>query len=421
MLDGILRLLHPFMPFVTEEIWQAIPHDGELLASAAWPRAKRSWVDAEAERQVEFLKQLVVAVRNLRVEIGLPPGRRVPLVVRGDRRAARADRAALRPDPSAGADRDAHPGARRLAAAGGGLGGGERDRGVPAARGPDRPRRRARSRLAREADKLLADLENSKKKLRNQDFLTKARAEVVAKEQQRLASARGDAREAATRPGQPAHRPAVASAVIHCAAVPAALDARRRARRPWTDATRRDRPHAPPPRQRLSTLPKASSRASTGSVPVWVVLGTLLVAALLRYREALRTPFNFEEIYVLFLARKGFHGMLATLAQDVEQPLHFIVTWAWRGLGGEGALWLKTVPMLCGLLPDPGDVPARPRDVRQVGGVLAPRWRWRSRPPTSTSRSRPTTTRCSGCSTRSRCGSRGAGSSAAGRPTACCT
>jgi hypothetical protein len=80
------------------------------------------------------------------------------------------------------------------------------------------------------------------------------------------------------------------------------------------------------------------------------VLGTLLVAALLRYREALRTPFNFEEIYVLFLARKGFHGMLATLAQDVEQPLHFIVTWAWRGLGGEGALWLKTVPMLCGLL-----------------------------------------------------------------------
>src|SRR5439155_22398930 len=85
VLDGILRLLHPFMPFVTEELWQAIPHDGETLATAAWPKAKKAWFDAEAEREVTFLQGVVVAVRNLRVESKIPPGKPVPVVVRGGR------------------------------------------------------------------------------------------------------------------------------------------------------------------------------------------------------------------------------------------------------------------------------------------------------------------------------------------------
>ena len=89
VLDGILRLLHPFMPFVTEEIWQALPHDGELLATADWPRAKKAWFDAEAEREVALLQDLVVAVRNLRAENNLPPGKRVPITVRGRGGAAR--------------------------------------------------------------------------------------------------------------------------------------------------------------------------------------------------------------------------------------------------------------------------------------------------------------------------------------------
>src|SRR5262245_4562331 len=84
VLDGILRLLHPFMPFVTEEIWQALPHEGELLATASWPRARKAWFDAEAERQIGFLQELVIAVRNLRAENGLPPGKKVPVMVRAN-------------------------------------------------------------------------------------------------------------------------------------------------------------------------------------------------------------------------------------------------------------------------------------------------------------------------------------------------
>ena len=83
VLDGILRLLHPFMPFVTEELWQAIPHDGDTLALAAWPKARKAWFSPEAEREVAFLQDVVVAVRNLRAENKIAPGRAVPVVVRG--------------------------------------------------------------------------------------------------------------------------------------------------------------------------------------------------------------------------------------------------------------------------------------------------------------------------------------------------
>ncbi|TMQ66186.1 MAG: valine--tRNA ligase [Candidatus Eisenbacteria bacterium] len=185
ILDGILRLLHPFMPFVTEEIWQALPSEGELLATASWPRARRAWFDAEAERQVGFLKDVVVAVRNLRVENGLPPGRKVPVVMRGTpqqldlvellseqvRPLARIEQLHL-----------ARDGSRPTVAASAVVHGAEVF--LPLEGLVDLDEERAR--LAREADKLLTDLESTKRKLRNQDFLRKARSDVVERERQRL-------------------------------------------------------------------------------------------------------------------------------------------------------------------------------------------------------------------------------------------
>jgi valyl-tRNA synthetase len=185
VLDGSLRLLHPFMPFVTEELWQALPHDGDTLAMAAWPRAKRAWFDAEAEKQMAFLQQLVVAVRNLRAEAGLPPGKRVPVVVRGTE-AQLALIGTLTPQIMALARVDRvtplRDGGRPGVAASAVVEGVEVF--LPLEGLIDVAEERAR--LLREADKLLHDLEATRRKLRNQDFLNKARPDVVEREHQRL-------------------------------------------------------------------------------------------------------------------------------------------------------------------------------------------------------------------------------------------
>uniref|UniRef100_A0A832I024 Valine--tRNA ligase n=1 Tax=Eiseniibacteriota bacterium TaxID=2212470 RepID=A0A832I024_UNCEI len=186
VLDGILRLLHPFMPFVTEELWQALPHDGDTLALAAWPRAKRAWFDAGVERQFAFVQELVVAVRNLRVENKLPPGRAVPVVVRGPAESLdllERMRAQVLPLARLESLTLARDGARPRVAASAVVQGCEVFLPLEGLINLDEERER----LTREATKLLDDLEAVKKKLRNTDFLQKARPEVVERERQRLA------------------------------------------------------------------------------------------------------------------------------------------------------------------------------------------------------------------------------------------
>ncbi len=185
VLDGILRLLHPFMPYVTEELWQALPHDGETLALAAWPRARRAWFDAAVEREVGFLQEVVVAVRNLRAEQKITPGRTVPVVVRGTpEQLDLLERLESQILPLARIEALtlARDGSRPAVAASAVVGGAEVF--LPLEGLVDLDEERAR--LAREAEKLLTDLEGVKRKLRNQDFLRKARPEIVDRERSRL-------------------------------------------------------------------------------------------------------------------------------------------------------------------------------------------------------------------------------------------
>jgi valyl-tRNA synthetase len=186
VLDGILHLLHPIMPFISEEIWQALPHKGESLAVSPWPVVKRSWTDAGAEREMDMLMELVSAVRTMRGEMNVPPGKPVPVVAR------------------------AAPETARLIVD-------NRDLLSPLARvetwtvGPEteRPRVAAssvfrgvelwlpleglidvdaeRMRLAKEADRVHTEIERTKGKLMNHDFLTKAKKEVVDQQREKLA------------------------------------------------------------------------------------------------------------------------------------------------------------------------------------------------------------------------------------------
>ncbi len=80
VLDSALRLLHPFMPFVTEEIWQLLPRTSDAPVSimvAAFPQAREALRNGEVEARVGRLQRLVVAVRNIRTENNVPPGKPV--------------------------------------------------------------------------------------------------------------------------------------------------------------------------------------------------------------------------------------------------------------------------------------------------------------------------------------------------------
>ena len=186
VLDGILRLLHPFMPFVTEELWQAIPHDGDTIALASWPKARKAWFDAETEKRFAFVQELVVAVRNLRAENKLPPGKPVPVAVRGTPEQLaliESLRGQILPLARIESLSVAGNGQRPGLAVSTVVQGCEVFVLLEGLINVDEER----DRLTRESAKLLDDLESVKKKLRNQDFLKKARADVVDRERARLA------------------------------------------------------------------------------------------------------------------------------------------------------------------------------------------------------------------------------------------
>lgn len=78
--DAILKLAHPFMPFITEELWQAMPKTGPSIMTAAWPATSQA-ADPVADSQFEALQATVRALRNARAEYGVEPGRKIAVTV----------------------------------------------------------------------------------------------------------------------------------------------------------------------------------------------------------------------------------------------------------------------------------------------------------------------------------------------------
>ena len=76
-----MRLLHPFMPFITEEIWQALPHDGETIMKAPWPKQDEALNFAAEEAEFEKVMDLIRAIRNRRAEMGIPPSKKAHVYV----------------------------------------------------------------------------------------------------------------------------------------------------------------------------------------------------------------------------------------------------------------------------------------------------------------------------------------------------
>ena len=191
VLGTLLRLLHPLAPFITEEIWHKLPGMSGSIMTAPYPVPDPALADAEAEAEMGLVMESIVAVRNMRAEMNVPPASQVEVqVFSQDSRLldmlrrhclsfgllARVKEISFNPDsgpPAASAK------AVVLFREGGSV-----ELVMPLAGLIDF--REEERRLNREMDKLSRDLAQVQRKLANEDFLTKAPPEVVQKERERL-------------------------------------------------------------------------------------------------------------------------------------------------------------------------------------------------------------------------------------------
>jgi valyl-tRNA synthetase len=79
-----MRLLHPFMPFLTEEIWQTLPHQGESIVIQCYPIPESTWIAPEMDQRFTLLEQTIGLVRSSRMLLNYPPGQQIRLYIAHD-------------------------------------------------------------------------------------------------------------------------------------------------------------------------------------------------------------------------------------------------------------------------------------------------------------------------------------------------
>jgi valyl-tRNA synthetase len=170
VLNAAVRLLHPFCPFISEEIWLALPHDGATIVTASWPDPVEIPSDLEAAARYERLKAAVAKVRDMRLELGFPPSQKltveVPPELDADARVLLAQHANATIVEGAGLAPSGDPLASVAVQA---------------------PAELLRARYGKEAARLESEVERLVRKLGNEGFVSKASPDVVAKEREKLA------------------------------------------------------------------------------------------------------------------------------------------------------------------------------------------------------------------------------------------
>ncbi|WP_426011610.1 valine--tRNA ligase [Caulobacter sp. DWR2-3-1b2] len=190
-LDVILKLLHPVMPFITEELWDktaefGAPRTGMLIVEK-WPELPKSWIDAEAEAEIGWLVETVGEIRSVRAEMNVPPGAKPPLTVIGANPETKARLARHRDLLLSLARLDSAREAEAPPAGAVPFVLGEATGALAIAEFIDLTAEKAR--LAKEIAGHVGEIEKTARKLGNPDFLARAKEEVVAENRERLADA----------------------------------------------------------------------------------------------------------------------------------------------------------------------------------------------------------------------------------------
>jgi len=191
-LEVTMRLLHPFMPFITEEIWQTIPHEGESIVIRPYPASEQTWDDPETEEQFLLLEQTVGLVRTGRVLLNYPPGQPIEFSLTHDDPAKLRQLEHLQLHVShlsrGTADmlsNGVSPVTRRLRLVAGGL-------SIALVIAGDVDLKKALDRIVKQREQQEKELTRLDGKLNNHEFRGKAPADVLAEHESRLRSLQND-------------------------------------------------------------------------------------------------------------------------------------------------------------------------------------------------------------------------------------
>ncbi len=190
-LDVILKLLHPVMPFITEELWDKTAEFGpardSMLISAKWPELPEAWIDAEAEAEIGWLVETVGEIRSIRAEMNVPPSAKPALSVVGAGAETKARLARHRDLLLSLARLDSVREAETSPTGSVPIVMGEATGALAIADFIDLAAEKAR--LTKEIAGHVGEIEKTNKKLGNPDFLARAKEEVVEENRERLAEA----------------------------------------------------------------------------------------------------------------------------------------------------------------------------------------------------------------------------------------
>lgn len=191
VLDQIVRLLHPIMPFITEEIWQSLPEkfrDKDRIASLIaqpFPEAEQQWINLSIEKEMDLLQQVISAVRNIRGEMNVSPAQEAELMIKSTDASKTGVVAhhAMEIQKLAKVSKIEFSGDKPAQSASAIVEGMELY--VPLSGLIDLDVEK--SRLQKEIDRLRIQLDGLERKLSNQDFIARAPSQIVEKERQKKA------------------------------------------------------------------------------------------------------------------------------------------------------------------------------------------------------------------------------------------
>lgn len=181
--EEMLKLVHPFMPFITEEIWQMLDErkEGESISITSFPEFNEKMIDEEAEKEIEFVQNIVTAIRNIRGEMNIPPAKQINVYLKTDKiteEQSKYIKSLVKIEQLIIDSEIQKPKASASAVVKG------CDIFVPLEGLIDI--NVERQRIQKEIVRLTSSLESVKKKLSNESFITKAPPDVIEREKNKL-------------------------------------------------------------------------------------------------------------------------------------------------------------------------------------------------------------------------------------------